>query len=410
MGRCSPRDLAAIRSALLCARRLGLVVATGDHVTALRAAAGAARDRGEAEVADDARAVLALPVPPHWQCTGDAAALTRLATSAALDYDVATADGGGGEGGGDGGDGGGGARHGVPAVLASCCDALLQPLATPATQQEGEEVDVEAEGDAEGSLAHALDVLCRALVDHPAGALADGGFVRPGFSAELDEAVALRDHSRDRLLQLQQALRDETGIASLKVRQTPTEGHAVEVPARFAASLDPRRFRLQRSLKASSRFRCDELSALDRDVAVAAARATALEQAIFGRMCGAVTAAADAVVAVSRALAVVDVTATLAEVASMRALQRPHVHDGDGLLGESAESIAPSARPRDAYASFCCGVWLRLARSARRPSPGGGGVAAGGAPQRERRRRRHAVLLRAQRPGAGRQPRSHAGR
>ena len=64
----------------------------------------------------------------------------------------------------------------------------------------------------------------------------DGGFVRAGYDAALDEARALRDESRRVIAALQARYADETGVRALKIRHNNVLGYFVEVPRSTARS------------------------------------------------------------------------------------------------------------------------------------------------------------------------------
>jgi DNA mismatch repair ATPase MutS len=186
-----------------------------------------------------------------------------------------------------------------------------------------------------------------------------GGFIQPGYSAELDEARRLRDHAADEVRSLQAAMVRATGVASLRVRRTDDQGYYAEVPSRHAHAVtayaarqqpaaaviadDARKrgvddaiaeahfdFRVSRSLKAVTRFKCRALSRLDVAVAEAAGRAAAIEGRLMAELYARVTRAGDAVAAIARAVAVVDVSAGLAELAATHALVRPEVIQVEG--------------------------------------------------------------------------------
>ena len=74
-------------------------------------------------------------------------------------------------------------------------------------------------------------LLARALVDEPPLLRRDGGFVRAGCRADLDEARGLRDDSRKVMASLEARYLEATGIKSLKVRHNNILGFYVEVPA-----------------------------------------------------------------------------------------------------------------------------------------------------------------------------------
>jgi DNA mismatch repair protein MutS len=166
----------------------------------------------------------------------------------------------------------------------------------------------------------------------------DGGFVRAGYDAALDEARALRDESRRVIAALQARYADETGIRSLKVRHNNVLGYFVEVTAQngermMAAPLNAA-FIHRQTLAGQVRFTTTELGALEAKIASAADRALGIELETFERLAARVTAAADSIKQAAEALAALDVTTALAELAVGRSYVRPEV---DGSLAFDIE-------------------------------------------------------------------------
>ncbi|HSA23656.1 MAG TPA: DNA mismatch repair protein MutS, partial [Myxococcota bacterium] len=71
--------------------------------------------------------------------------------------------------------------------------------------------------------------LDRALVDAPPLDLAEGGAIRPGWDARLDELVRLASSGRDFIAELEARERARTGIGSLKIRYNRVFGYYIEV-------------------------------------------------------------------------------------------------------------------------------------------------------------------------------------
>ncbi|RIY01074.1 DNA mismatch repair protein MutS [Aureimonas flava] len=158
----------------------------------------------------------------------------------------------------------------------------------------------------------------------------DGGFVRAGASAELDETRALRDHSRRVVAELQARYAAETGIRSLKVKHNNVLGYFVEVPeAQGPALLAGGAFHHRQTLASAMRFSTPELADLEARITEAGAKALAIELAVFAELREAVLAALDAIRRVGEALAVIDVSAGLADLAVSAGWVRPVV---DGSL------------------------------------------------------------------------------
>jgi DNA mismatch repair protein MutS len=171
--------------------------------------------------------------------------------------------------------------------------------------------------------------LAAALADELPLLKRDGGFVRDGYDATLDETRALRDESRRVIAALQARYADETGIRTLKIRHNNVLGYFVEVTAQHGDKLMAPPFNEtfvhRQTLAGQVRFTSVELGALEARIASAADRALGLELDTFERLSAAVVDAADAVKAAAQALAVIDVAAALAEVAVACRFVRPEV-------------------------------------------------------------------------------------
>lgn len=158
----------------------------------------------------------------------------------------------------------------------------------------------------------------------------DGGFVRAGYHAELDEMRALRDESRKVIAGLERSLIEETGIRSLKIRHNNVLGYYIEVTANHHAAMTgsdgaKARFIHRQTMANAMRFTTTELAELETKIANAADRALSIELAAFDRLTMEVVGEADAIRAGAEALAVLDVSAALALLSESEAWCRPLV-------------------------------------------------------------------------------------
>ena len=171
----------------------------------------------------------------------------------------------------------------------------------------------------------------RALADDPPLLARDGGLVREGFSPALDEQRALRDETRQVIAGLQAKYAEMTGVRSLKVRHNNVLGYFIEVGAAHADKLTSQEMKAtfihRQTMANAMRFTTVELSELEERIAAAAGRAQALEMEIFDELCALVTAHAEAIADRARALARLDVSAALAELAARRGWVRPVVDE-----------------------------------------------------------------------------------
>ena len=176
--------------------------------------------------------------------------------------------------------------------------------------------------------------LLSTLVEQPPLQARDGGFVREGAVAALDELRGLRDQSRRRIARMEADLKAETGIPSLKIRHNNLIGYHIEVTASHDAKV-PAYFIRRQGLAAASRYTTEGLGDLERRIAGAAEEALALELATFEDLRGAVLAAAEGVARTAKALAGVDVAAAWAEIAAEATWARPCMEAGTAFHVEA---------------------------------------------------------------------------
>jgi len=173
--------------------------------------------------------------------------------------------------------------------------------------------------------------LSAALEDELPVTSRDGGFIRAGHDADLDENRKLRDDSRSVIAGLQAKYAEETGLKSLKVRHNNILGYFLEVSAAQADRLrEPphnETFRLRQSLANAVRFTTPELAETETRITLAGERARAIEQEIFARLSEAVLAEQTALSALAEAIARLEVAGALAELAEERNYVRPRVDD-----------------------------------------------------------------------------------
>ncbi len=178
------------------------------------------------------------------------------------------------------------------------------------------------------------------LVEHLISALAgdpplftrDGGFIAKGYAPHLDEQRQLRDESRRLVAGLEARYREETAVASLKIRHNNVLGWFIEVTAIHAEKLMARSgadgpFIHRQTLVSGTRFTTVELSELEDRIARAGERALAIELDLFEELLAACLEQAEAIATAARAMAALDVASSLAELAIARRYIRPVVDD-----------------------------------------------------------------------------------
>jgi DNA mismatch repair protein MutS len=169
-----------------------------------------------------------------------------------------------------------------------------------------------------------------ALVPEPPVSLKDGGFIREGFHAELDELLSLTRQDKDWIARLEARERQQSGINSLKVRYNKVFGYYLEV-SKANLHLVPDYFIRKQTLVNAERFITAELKEYESRLLGAEEARKELESKLFKELRQQVGRESARLQKVAAALASLDVLAALAETASLHQYTYPTLHEGRGL-------------------------------------------------------------------------------
>jgi DNA mismatch repair protein MutS len=180
----------------------------------------------------------------------------------------------------------------------------------------------------------------------------DGGFVREGYEAALDETRNLRDASRLVVASMQARYADATSVKGLKIRHNNVLGYFVEVTAQHGDKLlaPPLNatFIHRQTLAGQVRFTTAELGEIEAKIANAGDRALGLELEIFERLCALAIAASEDLRAAAHAFAILDVATALAKLAVDDNYVRPEVDSSLGFAIEGGRHpVVEQALKRD---------------------------------------------------------------
>jgi DNA mismatch repair protein MutS len=177
------------------------------------------------------------------------------------------------------------------------------------------------------------DHLSRALVPSPPTERSGGGFIADGYDAVLDELRATSGDARRAIAAMEARYREETGIASLKIRHNGVLGYFIEVSARHADALmaPDSGFTHRQTMAGAVRFNSLKLHEEAARIAEAGGHALACEEAHFEALVAEVVAARESVAATAAALARLDVGAGNAERAAEGDWCRPQIAEDAGL-------------------------------------------------------------------------------
>ena len=174
-----------------------------------------------------------------------------------------------------------------------------------------------------------VSLLDAALVAEPPLLARDGGFIASGYDAELDETRSLRDEGRGVIARMQGEFVALTGISSLKIKHNNVLGYFIEVTATHEDKMRamPETFIHRQTTAGQVRFTTLALSELETRILNAGNHALEIEKRLFDGLRAAVLERAGAVGAAARALAEVDVTAALADLAAAESWVEPVVDE-----------------------------------------------------------------------------------
>jgi DNA mismatch repair protein MutS len=169
--------------------------------------------------------------------------------------------------------------------------------------------------------------LANALVDEPPPFRRDGGFVRAGFSADIDMARSLREDSRKVMAALEARYVEQTSVKSLKIRHNNILGYYIEVTAGNAKPLTEaphnETFKHRQTMASAMRFTTTELVDIEGRIASAGERALGLEQDVFNMLADEIAKHERTLGEVAASLANLDCHLGLAEIAVEQNYVRP---------------------------------------------------------------------------------------
>ena len=180
------------------------------------------------------------------------------------------------------------------------------------------------------TLPELVDLINRAVVDEPPAILKEGGLIRDGFDAQLDELRSGSREGKEWIAELQKREIERTGIPSLKVRFNNVFGYFIEV-TRTHLDKVPAEYHRKQTIANGERYITDELKDMEGKVLGTVERAVKLEHDLFLQLREAVVAQIQPIQQTAAALAQLDVLSAFAEVARRHDYCRP-VMGNKGIL------------------------------------------------------------------------------
>ncbi len=173
-------------------------------------------------------------------------------------------------------------------------------------------------------LQNIADLVDRAIVEEPPAVIKDGGVIREGFDADLDELRRIQNGGSTLIEEICEKERERTGIKNLKVGFNRVFGYYLEVTRSFYDKIPPHYIRKQ-TLANCERFITQELKDAENTVLGAKDKALQLEQDLYAQVRDYLAGALVTVQETAAAVATVDVLVSFAETAAKNNYCKPDI-------------------------------------------------------------------------------------
>ncbi len=174
------------------------------------------------------------------------------------------------------------------------------------------------------------ELIDKAILEEPAFLLTEGGIIKDGFHAELDELRSISRSGKSFISQMEKRERERTGISSLKVRFNKVFGYYIEVTKANLPQV-PADYIRKQTLLGAERFLTPELKEYEEKILHAEERIGELEYRLFIEVRERIAVETRRLQKMASAVALLDVFAGLAELAARRNYFRPEVNAGDAI-------------------------------------------------------------------------------
>lgn len=170
----------------------------------------------------------------------------------------------------------------------------------------------------------------RAIVENPPVTVRDGGMIKAGFNAEIDELKDIVDGGAKILAEIEAREKEKTGIPKLRVSYNKVFGYFIEVTNSYK-DMVPDEYVRKQTLTNCERYITQELKELEGKVIGAKDRLTALEYEIFCAVRSQIAMELERIQKTAKALANLDCLASLAQTAFENNYCCPQIAD-DGVI------------------------------------------------------------------------------
>ncbi len=171
----------------------------------------------------------------------------------------------------------------------------------------------------------------RAIVEEPPFSIREGGFIKKGFSPEIDELNAIQADGKSWIASVEQSERELTGIKGLKIGYNRVFGYYIEVTNSYKEQVPDRYIRKQ-TLTGCERYITQELKDMEAKILGAKDKVCALEYEEFQKLRSFIAENVLRVQKTADILSKLDVYVSLADVAVRNNYVCPEVDASDAIV------------------------------------------------------------------------------
>ena len=179
-------------------------------------------------------------------------------------------------------------------------------------------------------LPDSIDLIRNAIVKEPPVIARNGGVIRPGYSKELDSIKGVLHSGKDWIIELQKKERELTGIKSLKIGFNRVFGYYIDI-TKPNLHLVPSHYQRRQTTATGERYTLPELQEKETLITNTDERVLALERELWSGIIEALRSVICDLQAIAGGIAVLDVSAALAEIAQTHDYVRPHLNTSDAI-------------------------------------------------------------------------------
>ena len=201
-----------------------------------------------------------------------------------------------------------------------------------------------------GQIVHLIDMT---ISENAPALLKDGGYIKSGFNASLDELRNMKSNAENIILGIQTREREATGIKTLKVGYNKVFGYYLEIGKQFS-DLVPYTYIRKQTVSNNERYITEELKKFEEDVMSSHDKSLKLEELIFTELKQQLLLNADVMQKIANSISVLDCIYSLAEVAIANEYVRPNINTDKVLnISDGRHPVIERINKNDFIANDC---------------------------------------------------------